>query len=48
MGSTPILQTDIAANLRQVASAMVAALNAADRSGDKIDLVAVSKTHPAA
>lgn len=47
MGSTPILQTDIAANLRQVDSAMVAALKAAERSGDKIDLVAVSKTHPA-
>ena len=47
MGSTPILQADIAANLRQVASAIVAALEEADRSGDKVDLVAVSKTHPA-
>ena len=47
MGSTPILQADIAANLRQVASAIVAALAGADRSGDKVDLVAVSKTHPA-
>lgn len=47
MGSTPILQADIAANLRQVESAVVAAFEAADRSGDKVDLVAVSKTHPA-
>ena len=47
MGSTPILQADIAANLRQVESAIVAALEGADRSGEEVDLVAVSKTHPA-
>ena len=47
MGSTPILQADIAASLRQVESAIVAALEAADRSGGKVDLVAVSKIHPA-
>lgn len=47
MGSTPILQTDIAANFRQVESAIAAALEAADRGGGEVDLVAVSKIHPA-
>lgn len=47
MGSTPILQAEIAANLRQVQAAIATALEAADRGGDEVDLVAVSKTHPA-
>lgn len=47
MGSAPLLQTDIAANLRQVNSAIAAALKAAGRRGEMVDLVAVSKFHPA-
>lgn len=47
MGSTPIIQTDIATNLRQVESAIAAALETAVRGGGEVDLVAVSKTHPA-
>lgn len=47
MGSNLNVQTDIAANLRKVHSAIVAALEAADRDGGEVDLVAVSKIHPA-
>ncbi len=47
MESPPILETDIAANLRQVQASMAAALERADRGKDNVDLVAVSKTHPA-
>jgi pyridoxal phosphate enzyme (YggS family) len=47
MGSTLNVQTDIAANLRKVQSAIAAALEAADRDRAEVDLVAVSKIHPA-
>ncbi len=47
MGSTPAIDTDIPANLAQVASAIAAALEKSGRKGAQVDLVAVSKTHPA-
>ncbi len=43
--ATPL--ADVAANLHNVEAAIAAALGAADREGETIDLVAVSKTQPA-
>ena len=47
MGSTPAIDTDIPANLAQVESAIAAALEKSGREEARVDLVAVSKTHPA-
>lgn len=47
MESTPIPQTDIATNLRQVQSVIATALEEAERDSNSVDLVAVSKTRPA-
>ena len=47
MGSTPTIDTDISANLAEVEGAIAAALEKSDRAGAQVDLVAVTKTHPA-
>ncbi len=47
MGSTPAIDTDVPANLAQVESAIAAALEKSGRKGARVDLMAVSKTHPA-
>ena len=47
MESMATALTDIATNLRNVEAAVAAALGTADRAGEAVDLVAVSKTQPA-